>query len=182
MRTLTKTCLFLMVASLLMVSCQKTELERWEGTYSYKISGRIELLPDDPAEVSEEDDDSGEEQENPVPFWLDLTPEEGQMHVVTDVKDEHQMLLTFNAILGDAYSCTAVESEGVLSVSGNPKKMVSVSSDRIPLAKRQVNYAGQGRLTGDVAVFTLTYSGEMDLYGHHYKVSGCEVECIATKN
>ena len=91
------TAIVLLVMATLFSSCEKSDVEIFNGTYSYKTSGKVALLPSDYVNAGDEEKAYLETMGmTPSPQWIALQPEQGQMHIRSVSDDENAVILKFN--------------------------------------------------------------------------------------
>ncbi len=158
-------------------SCTKEGAKRFEGYYSYKLSGTIEL------KATEEESDADQEGTvtiAPDQLTLTLKNEAGQMNILTRDKKSGDMLITMNAIGGDVTTMQATADGDRLDIAPTsrrlPVEMTAGSACTVMLS-------GTGEKLDDVIILNLTAdSGEYSYLGRKYQVSGSKIECVARSN
>lgn len=170
-----------MLAALFMLaalcSCTKEGAERFEGYYSYKLSGTVEL------KATEEQGDADREGSvtiAPDQLTLTLKNEAGQMNILTRDKKSGDMLITMNAMGGDVTTMQAKADGSRLEITPASRRL------QVEMAAGSactVMLSGTGEKLDDVIILSLTAeSGEYSYLGRKYQVSGSKIECVARSN
>ncbi len=159
-------------------SCTKEGAKRFEGYYSYKLSGTIELKA---TEEEGDADQDGTVTIAPDQLTLTVKNEAGQMNILTKNKDNGEMLITMNAIGGDVTTMQAT--------AGSDKLDIAPTSRRLPVEITagssicNVMLSGTGEKLGDVVIINFTAeSGEYSYLGRKYEVVASKIECVARSN
>ncbi len=159
-------------------SCTKEGTKRFEGYYSYKLSGTIEL------KATEEQGDADQEGTvtiAPDQITLTVKNEAGQMNILTRDKDNGEMLITMNAMGGDVTTMQAT--------AGSDKLDIAPTSRRLPVeitagsSTCNVILSGTGEKLDNVVIINFSAeSGEYSYLGRKYEVVGSRIECVAKSN
>lgn len=160
-------------------SCTKEGAKRFEGYYSYKLSGTVSLKA-----VEEETDESSDGTVTVAPdeLTLSLNPESGQMNILTRDNDSGEMLVTMNAVGGDVTTFEAVASGKQISFSETQKR-VSFETSSISTRSCTLTLSGDGEKLDDVIVISFkAVSGEYSYLGRKYEVTDSKIECVAKSN
>lgn len=149
-------------------SCSKEGAELFEGSWSFKTSGTVSLVPVGP---------DGTPLAEAV--TLPLKSESGQMTVVGTGDDE--MILTMNIIAGDVYVFDAEAHEDEFVLEAEPKVVgVTVSADETVYAAVQAS--GEGERYGDMIIIEWDYTGGSVMDGLTYVITDSRVETVAKLN
>ncbi len=152
-----------------LTSCQKDPAANLAGTYTYKTSGSVTVQP--------KEDYTGEE----TSFTFDLVNEEGQMTLVQE--GENHLLVACNALAGDAYTYTLdVDDEGEVETEGHPRKSITVKPLSLPIGHGNVEFEAEGKLYGDVLIFSTKYAGTITVAGFEMDIIDSKVETVAKRN
>lgn len=177
------TSIVLLVMATLFSSCEKSDVEIFNGTYSYKTSGKVALLPSDYVNASDEEKAYLETMGmTPSPQWIALQPEQGQMHIRSVSEDDNTVIITFNDLFGNACMANAIIDGDNISISDAQQKTIAVTDGSEKLGGGFVVYTGEGHIYDDVIVLTLTYNGVVSISGVNMSIVESYVECIATLN
>jgi hypothetical protein len=190
-KTLFATALTLLLALTALCSCSKEGTELFEGYYSYKLSGEITLTEivesegdgTGDADSQTEGDQTGdtgsdtEEAAEPQVLTLTLTPESGQMNILTRDKDGGKMVITLNAMGGDATTLEASVEDGKLVIPASDKYFSS------ELLKFKLSISGEGSKLSDMVLMDLTAAEtEISYLGKNYTLTDSKITCVATSN
>jgi len=165
------TALTTVVALALMTSCQKSALETMTGSYTYKTSGMVGLVPTQLIGTGLPMDTT----------WVALTPEQGQINIVTKDGDKSEIIVTWNDILGNACSTDAILKENTFTLVPNTKTATLTDGENT-LGGGFVMYSGTGTLYDNMLIIPLTYQGTFMVSNISMTVASSKVECIAKAN
>ncbi len=167
-KTLFAPALTLLLALTALCSCSKEGTELFEGYYSYKLSGEITLT-----QIVDETDTVTV----PEVLTLSLTPEAGQMNILTRDKDGGKMVITLNAMGGDATTFEASVEDGKLVIPASDKYFSS------ELLKFKLSISGEGSKLSDMVLMDLTAAQtEISYLGRNYTLTDSKITCVATSN
>ena len=167
-KTLFAPALTLLLALTALCSCSKEGTELFEGYYSYKLSGEITLT-----QIVDETDTVTV----PEVLTLSLTPESGQMNILTRDKDGGKMVITLNAMGGDATTFEASVEDGKLVIPASDKYFSS------ELLKFKLSISGEGSKLSDMVLMDLTAAQtEISYLGRNYTLTDSKITCVATSN
>ena len=167
-KTLFAPALTLLLALTALCSCSKEGTELFEGYYSYKLSGEITLT-----QIVDETDTVTV----PEVLTLSLTPESGQMNILTRDKDGGKMVITLNAMGGDATTFEASVEDGKLVIPASDKYFSS------ELMKFKLSISGEGSKLSDMVLMDLTAAEtEISYLGKNYTLTDSKITCVATSN
>lgn len=172
----------LMVGVLALAACSKDDVKSFEGRYSYKISGKVALLPTEYVNASPEQKQMMEAMGLKfTETWVPLYPEQGQMHINIKDKDEDLVIVTFNDIFANVCTATAVVDDEMISFNESEKTAV-LTDGTSKIASGFVAYRGSGKKYGNQLLISLEYSGNFVLDGTPMTVVDSVVDCVATEN
>lgn len=155
-------------------SCTKEGAARFEGYYSYKLSGTISFEATSPASS-----DVGLAKDN---MTFSISPESGQMNVLTEDKKSGMVVLTMNALLGDATTMTG-KAEGTTLTLDDCTKAFSFDLGSTAVERNHsFTISGTGERLDDILMLEFTASGTMEYLGRSYVVTGSDLSCIARLN
>ena len=168
MNNMKKTLFAAALAVAALCSCTKEGTEIFEGYYSYKLSGEITLT-----QIVDETDTVTV----PEVLTLSLTPESGQMNILTRDKDGGKMVITLNAMGGDATTFEASVEDGKLVIPASDKYFSS------ELLKFKLSISGEGSKLSDMVLMDLTAAQtEISYLGKNYTLTDSKITCVATSN
>ena len=168
MNNMKKTLFAAALAVAALCSCTKEGTEIFEGYYSYKLSGEITLT-----QIVDETDTVTV----PEVLTLSLTPESGQMNILTRDKDGGKMVITLNAMGGDATTFEASVEDGKLVIPASDKYFSS------ELLKFKLSISGEGSKLSDMVLMDLTAAEtEISYLGRNYTLTDSKITCVATSN
>ena len=168
MNNMKKTLFAAALAVAALCSCTKEGTEIFEGYYSYKLSGEITLT-----QIVDETDTVTV----PEVLTLSLTPESGQMNILTRDKDGGEMVVTMNAMGGDATTFEASVEDGKLVIPASDKYFSS------ELLKFKLSISGEGSKLSDMVLMDLTAAQtEISYLGRNYTLTDSKITCVATSN
>ena len=149
-------------------SCTKEGTEIFEGYYSYKLSGEITLT-----QIVDETDTVTV----PEVLTLSLTPEAGQMNILTRDKDGGEMVVTMNAMGGGVTTFDAKVEDGKLILPGTDKHFSS------ELMNLKLNISGEGSKLSDMVLMDFVAAEtEISRLGKNYTLTDSKLTCVATSN
>ena len=147
-------------------SCEKQGVALYEGYYSYKTSGSVEVERTliESSEKSEE--------------TLSIVSENGQMNILKN--GDNKLIITMNAIGGDVVVLDAevVDKELVISEFS---RMVKIE-DGSRTVSLNCKVSGSGKKYDNVIILDLNYSGSGSSTIYNYKVKSSSVKCVAKVN
>lgn len=147
-------------------SCEKQGVALYEGYYSYKTSGSVEVERTliESSEKSEE--------------TLSIVSENGQMNILKNGDDK--LIITMNAIGGDVVVLDAevVDKELVINEFS---RMVKIE-DGSRTVSLNCKVSGSGKKYDNVIILDLNYSGSGTSTIYSYKVKSSSVKCVAKVN
>lgn len=147
-------------------SCQKQGVALYEGYYSYKTSGSVEV-----ERTMIEGSEKSEE-------TLSIVSENGQMNILKN--GDNKLIITMNAIGGDVVVLDAevVDNELVISEFS---RMVKIE-DGSRTVSLNCKVSGSGKKYDDVLILDLNYSGSGSSTLYSYSVKSSSVKCVAKVN
>ena len=155
------------------ISCSKQGFTNFEDSYSYKISGKLVLLPDLYADSSAVVQDSNK-------IEIPLKAEQGQMRVFDE--GDGNVTLTFNDVFGNVTVSKAVLQDDRIVLAENQEKLVEL--DELDLNGRRiyVTYSGEGRNYDSAVIFDLRYDGKVTYRFKEMTIVDSKIECVAVEN
>lgn len=161
-----------MIAALIaLTSCQKTPLENLSGSYTYKTSGVVGVVPTQIIGTGLPMDTT----------WVALYPEQGQINIVTKDAWSSTVIVTWNDLTGNACSTEAKVDGNNLTLAPNTKT-VKLTDGSETIGGGIVRFSGDGMLYDNMLIIPMTYQGAFELSGHSMTVVSSKVECIAKAN
>lgn len=188
-------------------SCEKEGVKLFDGSYSFKTSGILNLdrktKVTTTAEEAMEQTNASETADPDFPsipglpdlpdlpdipgidipegdrtFSLSLSAESGQMNIIRT--EGNSAVVTMNIVGGDALVFEAQAEGKTLKLS--PLRRIISFRDGTQTANLDVTVSGTGEKHENVVVFTLSYigSGESTLYD--YTINSSEIKCVAKEN
>lgn len=165
------------------ISCEKSDISQFEGSYTFKTSGKVALLPTDYVNATDEEKaymaSLGISYEQ---VWVALQPEQGQMHIRKTDEDSGAVIMTFNDMLGNACKASAVIKDNLISIKEPEEKTVSLTDGESMLGGGFVTYSGNGIRYDDLVTIDFIYQGILMVNDISMTIVDSKVECIATKN
>ena len=155
-------------------SCTKEGAARFEGYYSYKLSGNISFEATTPA--------SSDGDTAPYKMTFSISPESGQLNILTEDKKSGAVVLTMNALGGDAVAVTGKAEDSSLTLDDFTKRFSFDLSSTALERTHSFTVSGTGERLDDILIIRFTASGSMDYLGRSYVVSGSEINCVARLN
>ncbi|MGN1225728.1 MAG: hypothetical protein ACI4TL_00660 [Candidatus Cryptobacteroides sp.] len=147
-------------------SCEKQGVALYEGYYSYKTSGSVEVERTliESSEKSEE--------------TLSVVSENGQMNILKN--GDNKLIITMNAIGGDVVVLDAevVDKELVISEFS---RMVKIE-DGSRTVSLNCKVSGSGKKYDNVIILDLNYSGSGSSTIYSYNIKSSSVKCVAKVN
>ena len=164
-----------------LMSCNKEEVDPWAGSYTYKTSGTVELVPVNYTELDEETLEKYHElgiNTDPQPYILDA--EQGQMHIIKD--GDNKYLVTFDDLFGNVSTAVATVSGDALTIGDGATKIVRATRSTLITANGEVAYKGTGRTLEETLIFEMQYNGNLNALGVDMLMTDSAVTCVARKN
>lgn len=158
------------LAALALCSCSKEGTRLFEGGYTYKLSGTIDV---ERVSVT----GTGTAQDI---LTLSIPDESGQMYILNKDDGMDRVLITMNAMLGSANTMEGTARDGVITLS--PSRRHQQVMDELESIKFEVEVTGEGRKYDDVVVFELSYDGQAEGTRYNYRIVDSDIECIAREN
>lgn len=153
-------------------SCTKEGTALFEGYYSYKTSGTVEL------ESVRTDETTGETTTDHL--TLRLKSESGQMNILTRDKDNGIMVITMNAVGGDVATFEAKAGGDRLEISETVKSFSG--EGLIDSGPFDFTLTGTGEKLDDIVIVKFTASGTITRLGREYTVTDSDIQCVARLN
>ncbi|HIR83084.1 MAG TPA: hypothetical protein IAC98_04760 [Candidatus Cryptobacteroides pullicola] len=158
------------LAVLALGSCSKEGTRLFEGDYTYKLSGTIEV-----ERVSVTNPGSAQDI-----MTLSIPDESGQMYILNKDDGMDRVLITMNAMLGSANTMEGTARDGVITLS--PSQRCQRVIDNMESVRFDVEITGEGRKYDDVVIFELSYEGQAEGIQYNYRIVDSDIECIAREN
>jgi len=147
----------------LLASCEKnTGTNRFIGSYTYKISGKIGLVSSILSDT----------------LFVSLNPEQGQMNIAKG-NTPNQVIVTWDNLIGDISHTTATIDGNTITLDQGKKNIPIVTPLEADLA---VTFNGKGNLYDNMLIIPMQYYSEYSIQGLTLKIVSSEVECVAKAN
>ena len=188
-------------------SCEKEGVKLFDGSYSFKTSGILNLdrktkittsteAAADPAKVSETADSDFPSipglpdlpdlpdipgidlPEGDRTFSLSLSAESGQMNIIRT--EGNSAVVTMNIVGGDALVFDAQADGKTLKLS--PLRRIISFRDGTQTATLDVTVSGTGEKHENLVVFSLSYTGSGESTLYDYTINSSEIKCVAKEN
>lgn len=156
----------MLLAAVLSSCSEKEGVALFEGNYSFKTSGTLEVEKKQDSETST--------------LSLSLTPESGQMNIVKDSGDE--AIITMNIIGGDALVLSAETSTDSKMLTLKPTSRQIKVTKGLSSVTFDCTVSGYAKKYDDMLIFTLTYAGQGSTSLYDYTITGSDVKCVAKVN
>ncbi|MBR6491123.1 MAG: hypothetical protein IKT02_02205 [Bacteroidales bacterium] len=169
-----------------LTGCEKTGVKRFEGNYSYKTSGTIDIYASGSITIT---DSVGVEHTFTIDdtYTCDVITESGQMHIAETGKDA--VVLTMNAMLGDVVVMDGVTSKKILTLKPTERIVRFNGLEMIDDLELFGNQTSQvltvdavGNRYDDILIFDMHYSGSWKRLGINFEITGSNVKTVATLN
>lgn len=158
------------LAVLALGSCSKDGTRLFEGGYTYKLSGTIEV-----ERVSVTNPGSAQDI-----LTLSIPDESGQMYILNKDDGMDRVLITMNAMLGSANTMEGTARDGVITLSPSQRYQQVIYNEES--VRFDVEITGEGRKYDDVVIFELSYDGQAEGTQYNYRIVDSDIECIAREN
>lgn len=194
----------LILPLLVFQSCEKEGVKLFDGSYSFKTSGILNLDRKTKAttssEAAVEQTKFSETADSDFPsipglpdlpdipgidlpegdrtFSLSLSAESGQMNIIRT--EGNSAVVTMNIVGGDALVFDAQADGKTLKLS--PLRRIISFRDAAQTATLDVTVSGTGEKHEDVIVFSLNYTGSGESTLYDYKINSSEIKCVAKEN
>lgn len=119
--------------------------------------------------------------------WVALTPEQGQINIVTKDSGSSTIIVTWNDLMGNANSTEARLNGSNIVLTPNTKS-VTLTDGTITSGTANiigggiVAYSGDGTLYDNMLLITMEYRGVFTLSNISMTAVDSKVECIAKAN
>ena len=164
-----KKILILMFALAMLTSCHKKGIPLFIGDYSYKMSGSVELTPDDDSMLE--------------PIQLEITNEIGNLQISKLDKKEGSVMVVMNAVNGGLSTATAYceGKEIVFDEFEHSLKLTNIAQGIN--TNCVVNVEAEGMMYDDnTIILNLSFSGEQTYLGNDYTIQGDNIILVAYRN
>lgn len=154
--------------------------------YAYKTGGQVKLMPTvlTDSTVTAVDACSALCGVSLSDLWLALKPESGSLSIVE--AEGGELMLSFNALMGDACTLTAKAVDNTLTLNAGGRKTMQLTDGEQSLGGGMVDVTGSGRRTDDLLLIDLDYRGTFitDITGTPIQMTILEskVQCSASRN
>lgn len=148
---------------ILFSSCEKGPAI-YDGSYSFKTGGTMTFVTDKPDTVT-----SG------------YTSEMGQMHIMLTDDDDKPLMVTMNMLGGSVVAFEAKENDGEIELLPR-KRLFKININGISYTDVELEMSGRGQKYKDIIVLDLSLEGSFSRFDTEYRVSDCDIECVATRN
>lgn len=170
----------LIAFTLLFSGCSKDSTDAVPGTYTYKISGTVTLMPAQLAGLDAATLAAYKAAGIAVdPVTVGLYPEQGQMHII---EDGDRVIVTLNDILGNADVTTATVNGRTLTLAGTDMKAAQLTDGIDKIGAGMVVYGGTGSRYDDMLIIDLQYQGQFTVNDILMTVISSDVNCVAQSN
>lgn len=171
----------LVAISFLFSGCSKECSRDLTGSYTYKTSGTVTLMPSQLVGLDEATLAQYRAMGISVdPVVIGLYPEQGQLHVVE--KDKDKVMVTFNDILGNADVAEGTVSGNEITFAGISTKAAQVTDGTEKIGAGIVKYSGKGTKYEDMLVIELVYEGLFTVSEVSMTLLSSDVHCVAQYN
>ena len=171
----------LLAGAIILGGCSKDGASGMYGSYTYKISGTVVLLPTQLAGLDAATlaayKAAGVSTD---PVAVGLYPEQGQMHVLDD--GDGKVVITFNDLLGNAEIARGTVDGDTIHIDAGMTKAAQLTDGNEKIGAGMVKYSGNGTRYDDTLIIYLTYGGEFKVGDVPMTVVGGEVHCVAQAN
>lgn len=150
---------------LMLCACTKDGPQLFQGNYSFKTSGNIEVQGEDNT------------------YTLMTATEIGQMHI--NAAKDGSLKVSMNIIGGGVLVFDAKVSRSALVLMPRPRKVhltPQMGLDFLPGFDTELTMSGTGRKSGKDILFNFEYSGNVNGLLLKGTVTRSAVECIASRN
>lgn len=167
----------ILIAAALMAaacSCTKEGTARFEGYYSYKTSGTISFEATSAA--------SSESELAPDEMTFSISPESGQLNILTRDRKSGTLVLTMNTVAGGVSKVEGKAEGSSLTLEDFSKHVSFELSSSAVERNHDFTFSGSGERLDDMLLIDFTASGSMDYMGRSYVVTGSDIKCVARLN
>lgn len=154
-------------------SCTKEGAARFEGYYSYKTSGTISFEATSAADSSVLAPDS---------MTFSISPESGQLNILTRDKKSGAVVLTMNAVAGDVAKVEGKAEGSRLTLEDFTKHVSFELSSSSVERSHDFTFSGSGERLDDMLLLDFAVTGSMEYLGRTYVVTGSDINCVARLN
>ena len=169
------------VFMLFLTGCSKDSSTEVIGSYTYKTSGTVTLMP---AQLAGLDAATLAQYKamgiDVDPVVVGLYPEQGQLHVVKS--DDGKVLVTFNDLLGNADIAEGSLSGSSVSFQGRTTKAAQLTDGVDKIGAGIVKYSGNGRKYDDMLLLDIEYQGAFTIDDIPMVLLSSDVHCVAQSN
>lgn len=166
-----------------LTSCEKQDCLKYEGSYSYKTIGKVQVTSNEMQKLGQAALDSlAKYGITPDTSWVSVAPEQGQMHVLVKDSDRNEVVLTFNAILGDVSTVSATADDRQVTFDGVNVKSARLTDGTFVFGNGEVAVTGSGAKLDDVIIFDMNYTGSIKLLEIEFEILDSRIQCVAKEN
>lgn len=169
------TVLLVFAAILTFTSCTKTKNELFKGYYSFKTSGILTIEK----EVCDLDGNRISIEE----IEVNLTPENGQMNILSVDDKTGAMIVTMNIVGGDMLKYDATADKNTLTIENQRR---NIKLEDVELTSMMALVSGTGKKYDNNVVFDFKYEGSSvkttALTETTFTIIDSEVNCVAKSN
>lgn len=168
------------------ISCVAQKTSVLGDNYAYKTGGQIRLMPTvlTDSVVNAVEACSALCGYDLSDLWLPLKPESGAMNITSS--DANALTLSFDALLGDVCTLTAVGQGDEITLSGDNRKTMQLTDGENSLGGGIVSVTGGGSMDDGTLRLNLRYHGSFTspVIGRPIEMTimDSHIECIAKKN
>ena len=154
-------------------SCSKQSFRNFEESYSYKISGKLVLLPDKYADSSAVAQEANK-------IEVPLKVEQGQMRVFDE--GDGNVSLTFNDVFGNVTISRGKVDEKNIILNEDQEKLIQLDGLDLLEDGIFVKYSGEGKSYDTALIFDLRYNGKLTYKFKEMTIVDSKIECVAVEN
>lgn len=159
--------------ALILGACGKEPGKEFMGSYSYRMSGSIDMVAEPLAE--------GETSVAPDSFTITLANQMGSLDIVTLDADKETLFVSLRPLNGSIMSFEAKVADGLLVLSSRDVRLKG-SSGGLESGWYDVTLGGSAKMLSNLLHINFEASGEMEYLDRRYSVSGSDIECVGTIN
>lgn len=161
------------LAALFLAACGKEPGKEFMGSYSYRMSGSIDMVAEPLAE--------GETSMAPDAFVITLANQMGSLDIVTLDADNETLFVSLRPLNGSIMSFEGKVEDGLLVLSSRDVRLKGVGGG-VESRWYDVTLGGSAKRLSNLLHINFEASGEMEYLGRRYRVSDSDIECVGTVN
>lgn len=170
-----KYIILLSMAVLAMCSCQKSAVENFSGSYSFKTGGSLEL------KTRVLDLEKGGLEFKDTLIKRSVVPEIGQMRIAAG--DGDRVVVMMDIMAGDLIVMDAVVNGDNITLAPVSRKVLVYRETGLSFVENvPVTVSGTGRRMDGSVIFNLNYEGDFELGVFPCTVVASDVKCVANRN